>query len=200
MYLYGASGHAKVVLDILSRLGKSVSCILDDAPKVASLNGVPVKKTSGADFSGTEEVIITIGNNGIREKIANRIQARYFVAVHPSAIISPSATVGEGSVVMPNAVINADSCIGKHCIINSGAIVEHDCVIADFVHVSPGAALAGNVTVGKGTQIGIGSCVIQGIIIGENVIVGAGTVVVKDIPDFSVVVGNPGKIIKTNTM
>jgi acetyltransferase EpsM len=58
------------------------------------------------------------------------------------------------------------------------------------------AALAGNVTVGEGTQIGINATVKQGITIGKWAIIGAGAVIVKDVPDFAVVVGNPGRIIK----
>jgi acetyltransferase EpsM len=54
------------------------------------------------------------------------------------------------------------------------------------------------VKVGEGTHIGIGSSVIQGITIGKWVTIGAGAVIIRDIPDFAVVVGNPGKIIKYN--
>lgn len=97
---------------------------------------------------------------------------------------------------MANVSINPSASIGNHCIINTGSIVEHDCVLSDFVHISPKAALAGNVFVGEGTQIGIGAAVIQGIKIGKWVTVGAGAVIIKDIPDYAVVVGNPGKIIK----
>lgn len=97
---------------------------------------------------------------------------------------------------MMNALINASVTIGMHCIINSGAIVEHDCKIADFVHICPGAKLAGGVEIGEGTMVGLGSNVIQGIKIGKWVTIGAGAVIIQDIPDYAVVVGNPGKIIK----
>jgi acetyltransferase EpsM len=76
--------------------------------------------------------------------------------------------------------------------------VEHECQLGDYVHISPNSALAGDVIVGEGSHIGIGAVVIPGVKIGKWVTIGAGAVVLEDIPDFAVVVGNPGKIIKYN--
>jgi acetyltransferase EpsM len=97
---------------------------------------------------------------------------------------------------MPDAVINSNSHIGKHSIINTNATIEHDCILKDFTHVSPGCSISGNVTIGEGSHVGTGACIIPGIKIGKWCIIGAGCVVIKDVPDYSVVVGNPGKIIK----
>ena len=58
--------------------------------------------------------------------------------------------------------------------------------------------MAGNVAVGEGTQIGIGAAVIQGVTIGKWATIGAGAVIIEDVPDFAVVVGNPGRVIKMN--
>jgi maltose O-acetyltransferase len=55
----------------------------------------------------------------------------------------------------------------------------------------------GPVFIGKKTYLGMGSIILPGVRIGENVIVGAGCVVTKDIPDNSVVVGNPGRVIES---
>lgn len=195
MILFGASGHAKVILDILILNGVKVKAVLDDNPNCNSLYGVNVLKNDSLDFN-FEKAIISVGNNTIRKKISEKYNFTYTNAIHPSAAISPLASLGTGNVVMANASINPSASIGNHCIINTGSIVEHDCVLSDFVHISPNAALAGNVFVGEGTQIGIGAAVIQGIKIGKWVKVGAGAVIIKDIPDYAVVVGNPGKIIK----
>lgn len=199
MYLYGASGHSKVIVDILNELKVEIQGILDDAPRFSSLNGVPVFQAVDVPLLKSDLLLISIGNNAIRKKIASRIEVDFYSAIHPSAVVSKKGRIGSGTVIMPNAVVNADAVIGKHCIINSGAVVEHDCAIADFVHISPNAALAGDVTVGEGTQIGIGASVIQGIQIGKWATVGAGAVIIENIPDYAVVVGNPGKVIKFNT-
>ena len=121
----------------------------------------------------------------------------FATAIHPSAIISPSAKIGEGSVVMAGAVINADAVIGKHCIVNTGATVDHDCVIGDYCHIAPGANVSGGTHIGEGTWIGVGACVIQCLNIGKDCMIGAGSVVVKDIPDGVTAYGNPCKV-KTN--
>lgn len=200
MYLFGASGHCKVVIDSLRASDKDVliEAVYDDQPKAKEIAGVPIRLTKESIFRLGQEWVITIGDNQIRKQVSERIAAVFVNAIHPSAVISPDVALGEGSVVMANVVINAEAVIGNHCIVNSGAVVEHECSIGNFVHISPNAALAGCVTVGEGTHIGIGASVIQGVQIGKWVTVGAGAVVIRDIPDYAVAVGNPAKIIKYN--
>jgi sugar O-acyltransferase (sialic acid O-acetyltransferase NeuD family) len=197
-YLFGASGHAKVVLDILFSRGVKVVSILDDNPKVVPLSTIPVIQTNLFKFTNEQEFIISIGDNAIRKKIVEKNIFNYYKAVHLDATVSNFATVAEGTVIMPKAVVNAGAVVGSHCILNTGSVVEHDCVLASYVHVSPNASLAGNVTVGEGSHVGIGACVIQGVVIGKWTVIGAGAVVLNDVPDYAVVVGNPGKIIKVN--
>jgi sugar O-acyltransferase (sialic acid O-acetyltransferase NeuD family) len=196
IYLYGAGGHAKVIIDILETCGKTVAGIFNDDLSRIIWNFSPLVFPGPFDFS-TDELIISVGNNSIREKIS-KIEAKYNTAIHPSAILSRYASIAEGTVVMGGALINADTKISKHCIINSNASVDHDCVLQDFVHISPNATLCGGVYVGKGSHIGSGAIVIPGKKIGRNAIVGAGAVVITDIPDNSVVVGNPARVIRVN--
>lgn len=196
IYLYGASGHCKVVVDILKSNNETIIAILDDYPKDTSLYDIPIIKSANIkDYSG-KKFVVAIGDNSIRRQITKTIRGNFHIAIHAKAILSPFSEVGEGTVVMAGAIINAATCVGKHCIINTGAIIEHDCLIQDYVHISPNVALAGNVTVEEGSHIGIGASVIQGINIGKWAIIGAGAVIIKDVPDFAVVVGNPGKLIK----
>lgn len=198
-YLFGASGHAKVILDVLFSNNIKVVSILDDNPNVVELSKIPVLQSKLFKIEKNQEFIISIGNNSIRKKIVDSNHFSYYSAIHSDATVSKFATIDEGTVVMPQVVINADAKIGKHCIINSRSVIEHDCVLGDYVHISPNASLAGNVTIGEGTHIGIGASVIQGIKIGKWATIGAGSVIINDIPDYAVVVGNPGKIIKINT-
>lgn len=196
MILFGASGHSKVILDILISNGIKVDMVIDDHPKSNKILGVSVIENDIKDFN--QKAIISIGDNTIRKILSSKYPFNYQTAIHPDASISEFSKIGEGTVVMAQVVINPDVEIGKHCIINTGAIIEHDCKIGDYVHISPNAALAGNIKVGEGTHVGIGASVIQGIKIGKWAIVGAGTVVINDVPDFATVVGNPGRIIKIN--
>lgn len=197
IYLYGASGHGKVIAEIIGSKREKIAGVFDDDPGKKFFGHVATLFPGRFD-PAKDKLIISIGNNEIREKIADRIRVRYHTAIHNTAVVSPTSTIGEGSVVMATAVINADVMIGKHCIINTGAIVEHDCFIDDLVHISPNATLCGAVYVGKNTHIGAGAVVIPGKKIGENSVIGAGSVVISDVPDNVVVVGNPARIIKPN--
>jgi sugar O-acyltransferase (sialic acid O-acetyltransferase NeuD family) len=191
MKLYGASGHAKVIIDILNAQYIEITEIYDDFAKSTLLNNIPIRKPSMTDEKG----IISIGDNAIRKKIVDsKTFNNYGIAIHPSAIISPFAEIGEGTVVMQGAIIQSGAKIGNHCIINTGATVDHDCVIEDFVHISPGVNLCGNVTVGEGTQIGVGALIIPGVKVGSWSLVCAGSVVINDIPSNCVAGGNFCKV------
>lgn len=193
MVLYGASGFAKKVVDVLEANGIVIDYVVDDNPSLSDFLGYEVRRDSGV----YEQAIIAIGSNDARKKISERITVnQYAVVQHPSAIVSRRASLDEGTIVMQGAIIESCAKIGKHCIVNSGSSIAHDCKVADFVHVSPHATLLGNVEVGEGSWIGAGSVVKQGIKIGANCIVGAGAVVVKDVPDGVVVVGVPAKILQ----
>lgn len=196
MLLYGGSGHAKVVIDCLLANQIQIHGIFDDNPDLHQLLHFPVSGIYQSNFLPQEPLIIAIGNNAIRKKIASLIRHNFGKVIHPSAITSPFAQIQEGTVVFHNSVVQASTSIGKHCIINTGASVDHDCIIEDFVHISPHATLSGNVTVGEGTHIGAGAIIIPGVTVGKWCIIGAGSVVIKDIPDFATAVGVPSKIIK----
>lgn len=192
IYIYGASGHGLVVADIALACGYDEVIFIDDGE-----NGYP----SFEDIQSNSNIPLAfgIGLNKIRALLFEKVSACGFdivTLIHPSAVISKTATIQNGTVVMPNVVVNANTSIGKGVILNTACVIEHENSIEDFVHISPNCSLAGNITIEKNTHIGIGSCLIQGITIGENCIIGAGSVVVKSIEDNTKAYGNPCKIIK----
>ena len=193
MYLYGASGHAKVIIDILKSQKKEISGLIDDNESISEILGYSVSQNLPNDSS----IIISIGDNKTRKKVADKLaQHKFETAIHSSAIVSEYSTIEEGTVVMQGAIIQASCEIGKHCIINTGASVDHDCKIEDYVHISPQSFLCGNVTIGEGTWIGAGTTITPGVTIGKWCMIGAGSVVTKNIPDNMLAVGNRCKIIK----
>lgn len=201
MYLFGASGHGKVIKEILNANGIKVEAFIDDNQTVNECAGRKVLH----EYGSLSPVIVSIGVNSIRKIVVEKLEAKaqangaelqFATAIHPSAVVSPTAKIGEGTVVMAGAVINADAVIGKHCIINTGATVDHDCIIEDYCHIAPGAHISGTTCIGEGTWIGVGSCVIQCLKIGKDTMIGAGSVVVKDIPDKVIAYGNPCRIIR----
>ena len=191
MILCGASGHGKVIIDILEANNTPIDYIVDDNPQVNEVLGYEVRRNTGR----YDEAIISIGSAEIRRKIVENIDVKkYPVAIHPTAVVSPRAKIGEGTVVMQGAIIQTCVEIGKHCIINTGASVDHECKIGDYVHIAPRATLSGDIEVGDGTWIGVGAVVKQCIKIGRNCMIGAGATVVKDVPDGATIIGEPGRI------
>jgi sugar O-acyltransferase (sialic acid O-acetyltransferase NeuD family) len=205
IFIFGASGHGKVVADAAQRQGYRVVGFFDDAPARwgDSLLGIPVEggRASLPDWCRKQGIgagIVAIGDNVTRLAMAGFLQAqglRMVTVVHPGAIVAASARIGQGSVVMAGAVVNPDCVIGEHCIINTGACVDHDCHLGDAVHIAPGCRLCGGVSVGAGTLVGAGATVIPGIGIGAHAIVGAGATVIREVPDRVKVVGCPARVL-----
>ena len=196
MLLYGAGGHAKVIISCIHSMGEEVEAIFDDDPLKTQLCGINVSGKYDPGFCSDQPVILAIGDNHLRNKISKIIRHRFETVIDPTSQIDKNVLIGEGTVIMPKCVLQVDSQIGKHVIVNTGAIVEHDCRIADFVHLAPGVVLCGNVYVGENTLVGAGSIVVPNITIGSNCLIAAGTVITQDIPDGSIVRGNPGRIIR----
>ncbi|WP_195268679.1 acetyltransferase [Eubacterium sp. 1001713B170207_170306_E7] len=195
--IIGASGHGKVIADIVHQSGDKVLGFLDDDPAKKEIHQIPVlgKIEDTQKYKDDYYFIIGIGNNKIRKEIAESNPAlNYYTAIHPTAVIGEGVRIGNGTAVMAGVVINADAEIKKHCIINTSAVIEHECVIGDYTHVSPQACLCGNVHMGEACHVGAGANVIQGKIIVEKVVVSVGSVVVKDLTEAGTYVGIPAKL------
>jgi sugar O-acyltransferase (sialic acid O-acetyltransferase NeuD family) len=199
IFIFGASGHAKVIIDTIEIQRKYyIEFLVDDDTELKGKNffGYPVlggKEDLLSHGIPPEKTIVAIGDNKARLAVADWLEKHNFdlaTAVHPSAQLGREVVLGIGTVVMALAVINSSTTLGKNVIVNTGAKIDHDCFIADGVHIAPGATLCGSVRVGKGSFIGAGSTIIQNITIGEHVIIGAGSTVIKDIPDRCKVVGS----------
>ncbi len=199
--VYGQGGHSKVIqMMICNQRNKQVSLIADD--DVSKVNEEAAARVilgkQLADYQqNLYSIVIAIGTNSIRKKVAEQYKNWSFTSViDETALIADDAVIGIGTVVMPRSVIHPAVRIGKHCIINTGAIVEHGCKIGDYSHISPGAVLTGNVQIGELVHVGANATVLPGIVIGDNAIIGAGAVVTKNVAAGSVMVGNPAKPMK----
>jgi sugar O-acyltransferase (sialic acid O-acetyltransferase NeuD family) len=200
--ILGASGHGKVVAEVALASGWNDVSFYDDAwPERRQLGKWPVLGDTAALFNSRDRfdgVIVAIGRNAVRmEKIRLVQEAGGCIAtlVHPSAVISATARLGEGTVAMAGVVVNADAVIGRGSILNTSCSVDHDCVLGEGVHISPGAHLAGDVRVNDLSWVGIGASIRQGVTLGRAVQVGAGAAVVNDIADNLTVVGVPAKVL-----
>lgn len=192
--IIGASGHGKVIADIIHQSGDKVMGFLDDDPTKKAIHQIPVlgKIKDTQKYKDNYDFIIGIGNNKIRKEIAESNPAlNYYTAIHPTAVIGEGVRIGNGTAVMAGVVINADAEIKKHCIINTSAVIEHECVIGDYTHVSPQACLCGNVHVGEACHVGAGTTIINNRNMANNIIIGAESVVIEDINEAGTYAGVP---------
>lgn len=203
--IIGYSGHAFVVIETLRAQGFVVTAYCDHHSKNFNPYGLQyLGSEKDANVleqlnTGNFRFFPAVGNNRLRKAIFEDLSEKMIktvVAKHPSAIISPGAGIGEGSLVASGAIVQARAQVGAAVICNSGSIIEHECVVGDFSHIAPGAVLCGNVHIGKESLVGAGAVVNPGIKIGANVIIGSGAVVTRDVPDGSVVAGNPARELK----
>lgn len=206
--LIGAGGHARVCLEALldDPVNEVVGALSSDGSGIADL-GVPmvgrdVDLLDLTERMGVATICVAIGDNSARQRVLARVLANGLALATSTsrfAMVSHSAVVGPGSVLLPGAVVNAATRIGAGAIVNTNASVDHDCVIGDAVHIAPGSVLGGGVTVGDGAFVGLGARVLPGVTIGRWAVVGAGTVVLHDVEAGSVVVGNPARVLRAST-
>lgn len=190
--LVGYSGHALVVIESVMATGNKIHGYFDKEQKENLFDIDYLGKENR--FTSDHNIFITIGDNGIREKVFKLLQDKNNLdikIIDPSALISSSSEILHQVYVGKNTIINAGASIKEGCIINTNCIVEHGVHIGKFSHIAPSSTICGDVSIGSNCYIGANSTIIQGISIGNNVTVGAGSVVIKDLEPNSKYVGNP---------
>lgn len=198
LVVFGAGGHAKVVIDAARAAGRQPEIILDNAAADPIFEGIPLLAPNEDTWKQLPRFrfLVAIGNNASREKLFAELRSRGGAPetiIHPFSCVARSARIGIGTVVLAGAIVNPGAEIGENCILNTGCRIDHDCRIGNHTHICPGVSLAGNVSIGERSLIGVGSCSIQGITIGSDVTIGAGSVIIRNIPDRCVAYGNPAR-------
>ena len=202
LVIAGTGGHSESVFDLAKSLDHEVVGFLDDVTDETNWNGIPVFKniqSIGSSFG----IVVAVGNGHSRERIVREIRAtadsiHFPILVHPSAVVSTSAKIGIGTVVMPFAYIGPKCTIGDFCIINTHSSIEHNSNIGNYVSIAPGVIMGGSVTVRDHTFIGIGSKISDNINIGKDSIIGAGSLLNKNLSNNVVAYGSPAIVIREN--
>jgi UDP-N-acetylbacillosamine N-acetyltransferase len=205
LVIWGASGHAKVVTDIV-RLRKEYTIVgyldsVDPSRKGEIFLGEAILGgEEQLDYlleQGVEYLMVGFGDCRARIQAADKALFKGYklaTALHPAAVIACDAKIGAGAMIAAGAVINAAAIIGENVIVNTSSSIDHDCRIGAGAHICPGAHLSGGVSVERAVWIGTGASVTDHVQIGEGSVVGAGAVVIDDIPPGVVAYGNPARV------
>ena len=197
--MIGGGGHARVLTESLRLSGVQLEGFIasDREPSIEDVSWLGADSVLDTLDPRTVTLVNgvgSVGDSSARVRVWDLAKSRGFTfgtVVDPTALVRPSAIVGEGVQVLMGALVGTEADLGPNCIVNSGAVVDHGVRVGAHSHVSPGAAIAGDVTVGRETHIGLGARVIQRIRIGSRSVVGAGAVVIRDVGDDEVALGVP---------
>ena len=201
LVLIGGGGHARVVIDVVRCCGEFeiVGCVVKDGG-TAPVDDIPVLGNDDclADLyeRGLRHAVVAIGINSLRGHLSETVRSLGFelpIIIAPSAYISRSSSIDDGSVIMPRVVVNASVHVADGAILNTGSVIEHDCVLGRYVHVAPAGTLCGAVKLGDRVLVGAGATIVPSINVAADANVGAGAVVVHDILTAGTYVGVPAK-------
>jgi sugar O-acyltransferase (sialic acid O-acetyltransferase NeuD family) len=203
IFIVGAGAHGRVVLDILRDAGEESIRFADDGQQ---LWGQQVNGATVVSFQETLErepgsigFVVSLGRPLVRLALCGRIRGRGHVllnAIHPRAVVEPSAAMGTGNMISANAVVNSNARLGDSVLVNTMTIVEHDCVVEDGVSLSARTCLSGKASVGRGAFLCAGVLVLPRVHIGAEAVIGAGSVVTADVPEKTLALGYPARAIK----
>jgi len=206
--VFGASGHAKVIIDAIEKESNYEIIGLIDSNKDLG------EETFGYRVLGKEENlvdivkdnkieggIIAIGDNWVRKEVEEKIKKnisdfKFVTCIHPSAQIARDVKIGKGTIVMPGAIINSSCNVGDHCILNTNSSLDHDSTLSSFSSLAPNSTTGSNVKIGKFSVISLGANVTHNVKIGEHCVIGAGSLVLEDIENNSLSYGIPAEFVR----
>ena len=205
--IIGAGTYGEVYLAYFQEAGMDIVGFLDDDPKYANqkVRGIPVlgpvsKLETLMKTDGIEAVYCPLGNNKLRVKFLEHARELGYKTpnyIHPSVIISPNVSIGEGVYILLGTTIMPHTTIKDYVMISMGIHLAHHCVLDEGVFLSTGCNFGASIHAHKYAYCGISSTIMTGIHeLGEDCLIGAGAVVIRDVPDRAIMAGVPAKVLK----
>lgn len=200
VYIIGAGGHSKQIIDVFKLNNIFIKGIFDDNKTNFHYNIKIIDKINMIHkyLEPNDKLFCAIGNNNIRKEICNKFDCNIFInCIHPLSFVSDSVKIGNGNYIGSFVSILGDTVIGNHNILNDGCKIPHDNIIGNFNHISLNVTLGGNVNIGDIILIGLNSTILPNLYISDGTIIGGGTVITKNIVEKNkTIVGNPFRYLK----
>jgi len=202
--ILGSGSQGRITADICFDMDHRVRGFLDDTKNPGTIvNGLPVLGAFSMAWEGGlgDDVAFTValGDPFARTRLFARILAAGGEAatiVHPKSFLSPSASIGEGTLISPFCYIKAGARIGRFCLLEVGCSVGVDNDLGEGVFLGPSCHLNAACIIGEKSFLGTAAVVIPRKTIGAGVVIGAGSTVITDIPPDKVAAGSPARVIK----
>lgn len=194
LYIYGATAHAKMAIEIAEDLGFTIGGLIDKSLLLEEVFNIPVKLGYEAGEYNGDTFFVAVQNAGLRERtVVDNGDKFYDTLVHHRAHVSRRAEIEDGTIVFPGAAINPDVQIGKHVLIANNAVIASNTIVEDFVNIGANTTVGTGVLIGKGTEVGDNVSIANGVTIGQYVTIEAGSILLDDIPDYACAKGSPAQ-------
>ncbi len=201
--IVGAGGFGKEVAFLLERIGTwEITGFYDDSKMKEEVYGYKVLGSIDSLIKYPTElsVVCAIANSLVRRDIVSKLvdnsNLHFPTIVDPSVICGKENIYGKGNIICARTILTVDITLKDFNIINFSSTIGHDVRIGSFNTIYPSVSISGFVTTGDCVEFGTGTKIIQNLTIGENTVIGAGSVVVRDVPENTLSVGVPSKVIK----
>ena len=208
----GGEGIGMIASSVIDRIGESrVIGFLNDTVPAGTMLGKKKKIEVLGTFHDIEKYLedediqFMIAYGGMRreEKIYNKIAGfpipmdRYYTAIDPNSVVPTDySEIGRGVLVAPYVQVGPDCVVEDNCVLLGNSFIGHNTRIGRFSHIAANAVVGSYVTVGKAVHIGLNATIREKVHIGDYALIGAGAMVLNDVPSNSVIVGNPGRVLK----
>jgi UDP-3-O-[3-hydroxymyristoyl] glucosamine N-acyltransferase len=212
LVIFGVSNILSDLFDCALALGMDIAKVVVHLPEAAGERDVSLSERIGAlqafgqhpavqqldEFApGPDEVYMLGPTTPTRSALAAILHERFGLhfgtLVHPSAYVSPLATLSEGVFVGANSVIGPGVKLARHVFVNRGVTIGHDTRVESFSRIQPGSNLGGLSRIGHGVTIAIGATVTERLVIGDRAFIGAAAVVNADVAAEAIVLGGRSK-------
>ncbi|MBQ7680225.1 MAG: acetyltransferase [Butyrivibrio sp.] len=206
--IYGAGGLGREILELAEQIDPGHErwdriVFVNNGDPAAPVHQIEVisEEIAAERYKAQLDAVVATGEPALRARICHKLRTAgipMVTLIHPGVHIPASTEIGEGVTIETGAVISVDVRIGANTHIYANTVIAHDCRIGEHCVICAGTQLSGDVVLGDRSFVGFGSGVKQGLRIGADVIIGGGSAVFHDVPDETVVMGNPARVIRRN--